>query len=63
MDMSLVLSRRIGESILIGPDIVVKIAGITATQVRIAIDAPPEVKILREELTERDHTWGEGEVQ
>lgn len=48
--MSLVLTRRIGESILIGDSIVVRIAAINGTQVRVAIDAPAEIKILREEL-------------
>jgi carbon storage regulator len=60
--MALVLARRVGESILIGDSIVVKIVGINATQVRIAIEAPPEVKILREELAERHWAEGEGEI-
>lgn len=60
--MSLVLTRRIGEALMIGEDIVVRITGVNGTQVRIAIDAPPNVKILREELLPLAHNAGEGEV-
>jgi carbon storage regulator len=60
--MSLVLSRKAGQTILIGDSIVVKIVAIQGTQVRIAIEAPPEVKILREELAERHWAEGEGEI-
>jgi carbon storage regulator len=62
MDMSLVLSRRIGESILIGENIRVVITAIAGNQVRIGIDAPKDVPILREELLPRDPTEGEGEI-
>jgi carbon storage regulator len=60
--MSLVLSRRIGESILIGENIRVVITAIAGNQVRIGIEAPPEVKIVRNELLPRDPTEGEGEL-
>jgi len=46
----LVLSRKKGESILVGDDIVVKIIGIEGSQVKVLIEAPDEVVILREEL-------------
>lgn len=48
----LILSRRIGEQLLVGDnqEISIRICGITANQVKLAIDAPPEVLILREEL-------------
>lgn len=48
--MSLVLTRRIGEKLIIGDDVTVTIVGIKGTQVRIAVDAPDYVLILREEL-------------
>jgi carbon storage regulator len=47
---NLVITRRPGESFLIGPDIVVKIVAIAGQQTRISITAPREVTILREEL-------------
>jgi len=48
--MSLVLTRRIGESINIGDDIVVTVREVNGGQVRIAIDAPQEVRIDRAEI-------------
>jgi len=46
----LVLTRGEGQSVLIGDDIRVTIVGTRSRQVRIAIDAPPEVRVLREEI-------------
>lgn len=46
----LVLTRRHGESLRIGPDIRVTVVSSTSGQVRIAIDAPEHVGILREEI-------------
>lgn len=47
----LVLSRKPGERILIGTDIVVTVVRIGPHQVRLGIDAPDEMNIVREELT------------
>ena len=54
----LVLSRKQSEKIRIGSDIVVTILGVSENQVKIGIDAPSEVKILREEIYEnvKKHT-------
>jgi len=60
--MSLVLSRRVGEAFTIGDTITVRIVGISGLQARIAIDAPKDVVILREELLPRSHNEGEGEI-
>ena len=49
----LVLTRRHGESVRIGPDVRVTVVSTTGGQVRIAIDAPDEVGIFREEIFER----------
>lgn len=46
----LVLSRRLGEKIWIGDDIVLVVTSIDGAKVRLGIEAPPSVKILREEL-------------
>jgi carbon storage regulator len=46
----LVLSRKINESIIIGGNIRVTMSAILGRQVRLAIQAPPEVPIVREEL-------------
>lgn len=49
----LVLTRRPGESVRIGPDIRLTVVASSGGQVRIAIDAPSEVSIFREEIFER----------
>jgi carbon storage regulator len=46
----LIFTRRIGEEIRIGDDIRVKIIDIKGKQVRLGIDAPPEVIVHREEI-------------
>ncbi len=46
----LVLSRKINETIIIGENIRITLTSIRGQQVRIAIDAPPDVSIAREEL-------------
>lgn len=48
--MALVLTRRRDETLLIGKDIRVTVVEIDGRQVRIAVEAPPEVKIWREEM-------------
>lgn len=49
----LVLSRKSGEKIHIGNDVVIEIKRITGSRVTVAIEAPREVRILRAELTEK----------
>lgn len=46
----LVLTRRLGESITIGDDIVVTVLEVSGNQVRLGITAPRSVRILREEI-------------
>lgn len=48
----LVLARRVGERVLIGDDIAVTIVKSGPTGVRIGIEAPPEMSVVREELAE-----------
>jgi carbon storage regulator len=49
----LIFTRRVGEEIRIGDDIRVKIIDIKGKQVRLGIEAPPEVIIHREEIYQR----------
>jgi len=49
----LILTRRVGEIIRIGPHIVVTILGVNGSQVRIGIDAPKDVAVHREEVFDR----------
>ncbi len=46
----LILTRRLGESITIGDNIKVSVLGIHGRQVRLGIEAPPEVVVHREEI-------------
>jgi carbon storage regulator len=47
----LVLTRRIGESIQIGKEIEVHIISVEGNQIRIGVDAPKDVLVLRSELS------------
>lgn len=49
----LVLARRPGERVRIGPDVRITVVAISASQVRIAIEAPDHVAVHREEVFER----------
>ncbi|MFH1075547.1 MAG: carbon storage regulator CsrA [Pseudomonadota bacterium] len=49
----LVLTRRMGERITIGDDIVVKILEIKGGQVKLGVEAPRHVKVHREEIYDR----------
>lgn len=50
----LVLTRRFGESIMIGDDIEVKILKITGNSIKIGIAAPKDVSVLRSELAKKE---------
>ena len=52
----LILRRRKNESLLIGNDIRITVIECAADGVRIAIDAPKQISILREELSEAEQT-------
>ena len=56
--MSLVLTRRPGEAIQIGPDILITVASIHGQQVRVLIDAPRSIHIIRTELIGRPDPKG-----
>ncbi len=49
----LILTRRIGETIMIGNDIRVTVLAVKGNQVRVGIGAPDNVKVHREEIYER----------
>ncbi len=49
----LVLSRRLGETVMIGDDIKLTVLGINGNQVRIGIAAPKEISVHREEVYRR----------
>ncbi len=49
----LILTRRAGESVMVGSDITITVLGVKGNQVRIGINAPKEVAVHREEIYER----------
>lgn len=49
----LILTRRVGETLVIGDDVTVTVLGIKGNQVRIGVKAPKDVTVHREEIFER----------
>jgi carbon storage regulator len=49
----LILTRRVGETVVIGDDVTVTVLGVKGNQVRLGVNAPREVSVHREEIFER----------
>ena len=49
----LILTRRVGETVMIGNDVTVTVLGVKGNQVRIGVNAPRDVAVHREEIFER----------
>jgi len=58
----LILTRRVGETLMIGDEVTVTVLGVKGNQVRIGVNAPKEVAVHREEIYERIRKEQEGEV-
>ena len=49
----LILTRRVGETLVIGDDVTVTVLGVRGNQVRLGVNAPKEVAVHREEIYQR----------
>ncbi len=49
----LILTRRIGETLMVGDDVTVTVLGVKGNQVRIGVNAPKHVAVHREEIYQR----------
>ncbi len=49
----LILTRRVGEAVMIGNEVTVTILGVKGNQVRVGVNAPRDVAVHREEIFER----------
>jgi len=49
----LILTRRVGETLMIGDEVTVTVLGVKGNQIRIGVTAPKEMAVHREEIYER----------
>ncbi len=59
----LVLTRKTDQGIIISGNIYIRVLGVERDRVKIGISAPPEVRILREELMARENKSQDAEVE
>ena len=59
----LILTRRVGEAVVIGEEVTVTVLGVKGNQVRIGVNAPKSVSVHRDEIFERIKTEREDSTQ
>lgn len=58
----LILTRRVGETLMIGDEVSITVLGVKGNQVRIGVNAPKDVAVHREEIYDRIQKEQEGEA-
>ena len=52
-EIMLILTRRVGEALMVGDDTKIVVLGVKGSQIRLGINAPKDVKVHREEIYEK----------
>jgi carbon storage regulator len=58
----LILTRRVGEAVMIGDEVTVTVLGVKGNQVRVGVNAPKTVSVHREEIYERIQREEQGDA-
>ncbi|MEP7706321.1 carbon storage regulator CsrA [Paraglaciecola sp. 25GB23A] len=59
----LILTRRVGETLMVGDEVTVTVLGVKGNQVRIGVNAPKEVSVHREEIYMRIQAEKNGQAE
>lgn len=59
----LILTRRVGETLMVGDEVTVTVLGVKGNQVRIGVNAPKEVAVHREEIYQRIQREKQGDQE
>ena len=58
----LILTRRVGETLVIGDDVTITVLGVRGSQVRLGVNAPKDIAVHREEIYQRIQNEKSGEI-